>query len=270
MRCETATPRAARRSRRFLAAKDFRDEVRYKTLDWPGKTTRLERDSMTDVCQRPTAAQPAIAELYHENSKLFAAMVDELTANRIEVEGIRAAAAAQRSRAMDAGGWAVAPLPEPAMKMLDSAFKCTPTALLFTSDIRVLVSESLAIFDPVESRAYSLKNITEADVKVLERAVTLLANSATPVFDGALIFLVSSFARNQMLYGARGYRRALTDAGELIGHIQNRAADAGFGFTIWREFADRPIDALVEADGIEEGTIAIIELRQGGAHGDDS
>ena len=63
---------ARRRTRRSLSANDFLAEVRNLSLDWPGKTVRLERNSLHDHWQQPASSQPAIAELYHENSKLFA------------------------------------------------------------------------------------------------------------------------------------------------------------------------------------------------------
>src|SRR5438034_3819165 len=60
-------------------------------LDWPGKTVRLERNSLLDHQQRPVSPNVSVAELYHENSKLYPNMLGELAAARVKVKELRQA-----------------------------------------------------------------------------------------------------------------------------------------------------------------------------------
>ncbi len=78
-----------RRSQEPPNAKKLMDQVVFSALDWPGKTVRLERNSLEDYCQRPSSSRLSIAELYHENSKLFPAMVAELAAATLDSDGVR-------------------------------------------------------------------------------------------------------------------------------------------------------------------------------------
>src|SRR5580765_6119837 len=78
-----------RRTNESFTPRNFIDEVVYASLDWPGKTVRLERDTLGDYCQRPASPQISIAELYHENSKLFPQLVGELAATRVDVDEVR-------------------------------------------------------------------------------------------------------------------------------------------------------------------------------------
>jgi hypothetical protein len=55
----------------------------------------------------------------------------------------------------------------------------------------------------------------------------------------------------------------------LIERMLGRVAAAGCQAKLWLEFADRRIDDFVEADGIEEATIAVLEMRLG-ENADDS
>jgi hypothetical protein len=252
---------AIRRSQRSLSAKDFLAEARGLSLEWPGKTVRLERNSLHDHWQQPASSQPAIAELYHENSKLFPGLARELLASRTDVLELRKTVATQRSDALRDGGSPKVELPPQAGRLLDTALSGLPEAAFFAFDLRVAAGTTLAVFDPLRKAAYGLKTIAPEDLAATHAALALIGQRSAPEPDGMLIFLVASFARNQMLYGPRGYRRTLIEGGQLVEHMLSHAAASGHQARLWLEFADRRIDDFVQADGLEEATIAVLEMR---------
>src|SRR5215210_4865347 len=80
MRLRTDTP---------LSTQKLLEEVLYQPLRWPWKTLRLGRNSLDDYHGRSTSQQAPIAELWHENSKLWPRRFRELTASRIDVPRFR-------------------------------------------------------------------------------------------------------------------------------------------------------------------------------------
>jgi hypothetical protein len=254
-----ATVSARRRTLLPLTADDFLAEVRQLTVDWPGKTVRIERNSMRDHWQLPASSQPAIAELYHENSKLFGGMVEDLAASRTDVETLRSVVTTQRSRAMHEGGWPVVELPARLRQALATMLDGVPQPLLFAFDLRVVADGVLAVYDPIRKTAYGVKKVTPSELAAGRDALALLGPNAS-VDAGAMLFLVASFARNQMLFGPRGYRRTLVEAGRLVEQMLQGAA-AACDCKLWLEYADRRIDDLAEADGVEEATVAVIEMK---------
>ena len=256
---EAALP-ARPRSHRPGSADEFLAEVRDLTIDWPGKTVRLERDSLDDHWQLPVSPQPAIAELYHENSKLYPGIAASLAAGRTDVHGLKTSVTAKRSVALAVPGWRVVEPPPAIRRAAEAVLADLPASILYAFETRLLWSETLAIFDPVRKAAYSLKSVTPKELEATAEALGLLGERPARKPGSALLFLVASFARNQMLYGARGYRRTLLEGGRIVEHMLGRAAASGVAGRVWLEFTDRLIDELVEADGIEESTIAVIEI----------
>jgi hypothetical protein len=253
--------RASCRTQAVLTARDFLKEVGRLSLDWPGKTVRLERDSLYDHWQRPVSHQPSIAELYHENSKLFDAVVGELVASRTNVEELRRTVAEQRSGAMRERGGTSVELPSAIGELLVDASSGLESAL-FAVEIRVLIGANLAIFDPVRKAAYAMKVLAPAELSAVDTSLTLMGTAPSHGPGRTLFFVTASLARNQILFGPRGYRRSLLEAGQVCQRLLDHIAASGLAATVWFEFADRPIDAAVEVDGIEEATIAVIEARE--------
>jgi hypothetical protein len=188
-------------------------------------------------------------------------VVGELLASRTDVAQLRDVVTAQRSQALHDGSWPPVELPRQVGAMLDKALEGLPGSALFAFDLRIAVGTTLAVFDPVRKAAYGLKTIAPAELGAVHDALALIDRKSAPSLDGILLFLVASFARNQMLYGPRGYRRTLIEGGRLIEHMLSRAAASGYASNVWLEFADRHIDDFVEADGIEEATIAVLDMR---------
>jgi hypothetical protein len=170
---------------------------------------------------------------------------------------------------MHRGNWPSIELPGEVRQFLEAALERVQKSALFAFAVRVLVGATLVDFDPVGKIGYAVKKVTPAELMTMQDALALIGTRPSNQPNGMLLFLVASFARNQMLYGTRGYRRTLVEAGGLIEHILQQAKASNSQSTLWLEFVDRRIDAFAEADGIEEGTAAVMEMRWD-AHAHDS
>jgi hypothetical protein len=239
---------------------EFLAEVRDLSIDWPGKSVRLQRDSLSDHWQLPVSPQPAIAELYHENSKLFAGIAASLAAGRTDVPGLRTSVMAKRSAALATSDWRAIEPPAAIRRAVEAALAGLPDSTLYAFELRLLWETTLAIFEPLRKAVYHLDGVAQDELDKMADALGLLGERPSRAPDSVLLFVVASFARNQILYGARGYRRTLVEGGRIAEHLLGRAAAAGLVGRLWLEFGDRRIDDLVEVDGIEEGTIAVIEI----------
>src|SRR5688572_19005818 len=77
------------RHARPLDALRIFERVKYSSVDWPLKTIRLEPDTLEEYNQRMVTPRLFVAELYHENSKLFGGMVDRLVATGLDTDDVR-------------------------------------------------------------------------------------------------------------------------------------------------------------------------------------
>src|SRR5207244_1925091 len=75
----------------------FMSKVLNMPLDWPWKRVELGHLSHHRYRQRPLSRNVAIAELYHENSKLYAERLPELAAGLIDPEALRSEFVRRRS-----------------------------------------------------------------------------------------------------------------------------------------------------------------------------
>jgi len=262
MKFTEATLPARRRTQRPLSGTAFLEEVRNLSIDWHGKTVRLERNSLLDYWQQ-SASTATISELYHENSKLFESLTGELLASRTNVRQLTEVVAARRASALSNGSYLLFDPPQQLRQLLEAGLSGLPSSALFAFDVRIAAGTTLAIYEPMRKVAYVLKTIAPPEFVAVHRALAIIGQKPSPSPGGILLFLVASFARNQTLYGSRGYRRTLMEGGRLIEHMLSRATEFGLASDLWFEFADRHIDDFVEADGIEEATIAVLEIRCG-------
>lgn len=222
-----------RRTDERLTATKLIDEVTYSSLDWPGKTVRLERDSLSSYCQRSASHQPSIAELYHENSKIYGAMANELAANRVDVQAVRAEFLKRRHAQLSA-------LPTTQLDwapLLDQVRRTASRELFYALELRILTGDSMLVFNPLSGDLHKAKHFKSQGPSIRRMVI------------------VASFARNDILFGPRGYRRTLIEAGQLIAAILEIT-----GGSCRLEFEDRALDRMIEADGVEESAIAVIDL----------
>jgi hypothetical protein len=247
-----------RRTRERLSTQKMFDEVVFSSIDWPWKTVRLERDTLQDYCQRPASAIISVAELYHENSKLFPQRVPELAVTRVESDKVRRQFLQRRSStAADAPAVNLAP---ECRRMLSAVTQQIPTDLFYAIELRLAAGDMLLFHEPISDKLQLLKRISADEQTRLRNALRLLAPSGEREHTGPVLLVVGNFARNDLLFGSRGYRRTLIDAGRVTEGVLGIARQAGRAARVKTEFTDRDVDVLVEADGVEEGVVIAIEL----------
>jgi hypothetical protein len=240
---------------------EFFESVIYASLPWPWKTTWLERDSARDLTARPASAQVAIAELYHENSKLFPQTMSDLTSTRVDVADVRRLFVRRRAAALAEA--AEQPVPSPVRDLFTSIAQSVEPDLFYAIELRLALRGVLVLHEPAGDTLIACKLLTEHDFRILEAA---LAPSRTEARWEAIVFVLASFARNELLFGSRGYRHTLIEAGRVIQEVLDQGNRRGVAVTVLSDFFDRDVDALLEADGVEEGVLAVLEL---GGLGDD-
>lgn len=234
----------------------------YTPLSWPGKEVRLERNSLLDYHQRSTSANISVAELYHENSKLFPQMLSELTASFADVESFRREFLRRRAAVQHACP-AVLDLGRRQRELLAAIATSTEAELLYGIELRVMAGEMVATYEPVSDRIKVVKQLSAKDINMLRTALRLFSAPEEPPYNGPLLFILGCFARNDILFGPRGYRRTLVEAGQVAQEVLRQAKQLGIATRLRYDFTDRDVDSVLEADGVEQGTLIVVELDGG-------
>lgn len=243
-----------------LSASQVIERVAYGALDWPSKTVRLQRDSLNDYCQRVTAAQPSLAELYHEHSKLFPSMRQELLAARSDPASLRREFLRRRGVAVSRH-WRVQQDKEMGGLLTATANGCG-AELFYAIELRILSGDSILLHEPISDLTYLMKTLTSGEVHTVRQAIDSGLDGARTAPASAILFVMGSFARNDLLYGVRGYRRTLVEAGRVCQEVVRSAGRCGLHARVRTEFFDRTVDGILEADGTEEGALVAIELER--------
>ena len=237
------------------------ERILYRPVDWPGKTTRLDRDSVDALVGRPTSGQPSPAEVYHENSKLFPHMIDSLLAANTDAEQVRKAFVLRRAAALPGGpADPTDRLIEPVTSVLAAACGSGPPTVFYAVDIRVLAGDVLVAYEPLTGRVDRIRSVAPSESDALPSALDLACNSGGPTGAGTLVFLVGSMARDAVLFGERGYRHTLSAAGRVAERLSTAARSLQVSCREWWDFVDRQVDSFLEADGVEEATVAVMEI----------
>lgn len=242
---------------RKLSPQELLRDVCDFRLDWPGKTVRLERNSVLDYRQRSASAQMSVAELYHENSKLFPNMVGELAARRVDVEEFRREFIKRRAALPPIS--AQANINALSRSLLTAVSASVHAELFYALELRVAAENLLTVHEPKTDTLQVIKKLSPEDLLVLKGALQV-ANNLQFAAPSSMLFLVASFARNDVLFGPRGYRRTLLEAGQVAAGLLAEAERIGISAQPVFEFVDREIDVVMEADGIEEGVVSAIVL----------
>ena len=251
----------AQKLRPSLSIQQLFNQVLNTPLYWPGKTVRLERNSLLDYCQRSTSAHISVAELYHENSKLFPQMLSELTGSLIQVDEFRREFLRRRAMVIQASGIAGLSLCRwRHRELLTTVVKSTALELFYVVELRLVIGDLLATREPISDTLSVVKHLSAYDIAGMGRALQLMATADVPFHNGPLLFILGSFARNDLMFGPRGYRRTLLEAGQVAQEISRQAKQLGVAARLFYEFIDRDVDAVMEADGVEQGTLMAFEL----------
>ena len=230
----------------------------YGALDWPGKTLRLDADSLDRYQQRPLSAAISVGELYHENSKLIPEragerLSDGLDAREFKLSLIRAASAAAGAAAPTRA----VPVPEELGAVLGRYSASLPEELRYAVEIRPLVGNRVTVHEPSTNGCRALRLLSRPQLEELESGV----HASQPRADSPmLIFVIGLFARNAILYGERGYRSTLLESGATVYAIAAAAAGLDIPTQVITEFQDHRVDSILDLDGTEVGTLAVVCL----------
>jgi hypothetical protein len=250
---------AIRRNRIRYTADQVLNAVLFGSLAWPGRTVRLERDSLLDYRNRPTSGQVSVAELYHENSKLSPELLPALALSVVDPgelrrEFLRRRRAFARLAAGDQLGgmerWSelLGPVAERSLEQF------------YAIEIRVADGCAVASYEPAGNAFRLVKNLDDREREQLDTAVSLVDTDEGVPRPAPLLFVLACFPRNEIIFGQRGYRRTLLEAGQVTQEVVSSAVERGRTAHIHYEFADRDVDRIMEVDGVEHSTVIAIAI----------
>ena len=225
---------------------------------WPGRTIRLQRDSLLDYHGRVASTQVSVAELYHENSKLSAEHRLELATTAVDVRQFRQEFLRRRAavaRAANAEGFDGADFWH---GLLGEAFASIPE-FCYALEVRLVAAHSMYVYEPAAATFDLVKRFTDEEKERLVTAVALLEPASTDPA-ASFVLLLGCFPRNEVLFGVRGYRRTLIEAGRATNEIVRQADVSGRRAVVRYEFGDREVDLLMEADGVEQSVVVVVQL----------
>ena len=232
------------------------EQLQYSPIDWPWKTTRLRRDPVQDVRQRMSSAHPTAAETYHHNSALFPARLNELPAMWLDASDVRREFLHRQVEA-------VPPTPNDqiarfplARAVLDRAVSADGAQLCYAFDLRLSDDTGVARFEPRTGRMEALRGVTPQETREVAAALAPFTSSTTTPVER--LFVIACFPRNEVLYGARGYRRTLMETGHVVDGIVEESRRQGIAVQVDLDFFDSVVNAFVDADGVEEATLAVL------------
>jgi SagB-type dehydrogenase family enzyme len=127
---------------------------------------------------------------------------------------------------------------------------------LYVVALRVVgIQPALYHFDPLRDVLTRLREVpSSVEIAALSPCPELLLPSA------ALLVVTASFYRSRFKYGQRGYRFALFEAGHVVQNIVLAAAALDLPALPFGGFYDRRVDALLDADGLEEASTYMLVL----------
>lgn len=236
------------------------ERLTFGSLDWPGKTTRLDPDSVDAYLQRASTAGSSLAELYHVNTGLTRAAVPRLLAAQTDPV-VLCRAVVRRTAATS---WEASEDANPVPAWLEQLTGALVEALVledfFAVEVRLLLEGGLHMLEPVARRWQLLGEPAPADLALARAAIRLLPSAGELSEADAVLVLVGRFGRYDALYGTRGYRRTLVEAGRIAQAILTAARQYRVGARAVTEFADVELNAVALADGVEEACLVAIEL----------
>jgi hypothetical protein len=249
-----------RRSDTLLNSEKFFREVFLAPLDWPGRTIHLEKNSTHEYRHRSLSPKISMAELYHENSKLFPEMLHTLTASELNPYEFRQEFIRRRSNTVRNAGTSMLDLDLSWRGLLSQVAK-TSLSEFYAIELCVVSADMMAIHEPLSDILQVVKQLSIGDLESIHRAVRLTSPFNIPPHTGPYLFIVGNFARNEIFLGQRGYRHTLLEAGQIAQAVMSSATH--LGLTLWPiyEFADRDLDMALDIDGVEESTLIAFELR---------
>lgn len=249
----------ARRSRPQYTADQVLNLALSTPLLWPGRTIRLERDSLFDYRGRPASSQISVAELYHENSKLGHELLSQLTVTATDFEEFRKEFLRRRAAVARTSG--VENFPDIVFwRHLLGLVSEGVLELFYAIDLRLVVAGFVLAYEPAAGVFQRVKDLNAVEMEELTAALGLLDSVAPASDTQAFMLLVACFPRNEIFFGEHGYRRTLIEAGQIAERIRERSDCVDRTCVVRKEFSNRDVDLIMEVDGIEQSVVVSLEL----------
>jgi hypothetical protein len=237
-------------------------------------SVELPRTAMGDFLHRLARPTPHVAELFHENSKLVAAATLTVpgdgaklaearawyfaTAYAVHEDEVEPREAHQFRSTLEEAPERMRPLLAPFMAPGPAA------DLLYAVDLLALWDGRLHRLVATTPRLWVERSFGEEELARLRAAAVGVPAARLERLRHFLV-LVACPWRQMMLYGPRGYRHTLLDAGRVLAQLERAAAEHGVPLTVVRDFYDARVDRLLLADGVERSAVVLVGLGGGGA-----
>lgn len=249
----------ARRNNRLTSVQAFLEEAAATPVNWPAKQVNLEYDSLSAWRQRPMTGALSVAELYHENSKVSRGLIERCRAATVDVLQFRREFICRRARVTERSGLTAHEVSSPVRALFERA-RLSGSIDTYAIEVGVVERDVFATLEPEKGELRPAKRLAQAELGKLEKSVRLLVPPGAPPFSGTCIVLIGCFVRNEILFGLRGYRHTLMEAGRISQRLLDAAVQLQLPLRPIQDFADREVDALLELDGTERSAILIFEL----------
>jgi hypothetical protein len=224
-------------------------------LQWPGRTTRHAVDSLQDYRNRSSSPQPSLAEVYHENSKLGPENLTTIAWTAVDVMELREEYLRRRLARPSVTG---APAEIGACSHVARAAFSSEPELFFAVELLALAREAVHVYEP-QLGFIRVSALNADETRAAVEAARLLEDTPREA-PSAMLVLLGCFPRNEILLGVRGYRRTLLEAGRLAQTLAAAAGVFDVGVRLHLEFDDREMDGIVGVDGVEQGSLVVVEL----------
>jgi hypothetical protein len=224
-------------------------------VELPSKTIRLRRNSILDQKQRQYSADISPAELYHENSKYFPGIEREVLCYDVDIAAVCGEIARKRMLAISRANCRPLELPAAWQNLLNLVGNVAGIECYFSSEVRIIYDGNVGVFNPLDQSVgiYRGGDSIEFEQLLPGAGVTHGVFGLNP-----MALIVGNFARSEVLFGRRGYRQALLQAGQLSEQFLRTAHNSGVQLKRYFEFMDREADRIVGCDGIEESVLSIL------------
>ncbi len=252
-----------------LAVARFRAMIEETFFPTPNSID-LVRTAQTDFNHRVGAAQPQIAELFQENTKLIPFATLQVPSNLSDFyEAQRwffTTPYRMREGDIEPGQEQVVyHTPDtihPGLAELLRPFSSANplTEQLFAVDLFVLYGDQVLRQVPNYERLWIERRLHQQEQQFFRSA---LLNVSREVYQDTQVFLVLAGAawRYMMFFGPRGYRRMLYDAGSVATSLQQRAQDLNLNPSICFDFYDTRVNQMLMLDGTERSALIIMPLQ---------
>lgn len=133
------------------------------------------------------------------------------------------------------------------------------SGVLYASDIVVVWQGHTWLLPASSDRLVRMRRLSEEQLNRLHAAVP---NDKRAAFDEAMAIVSVTTVpwRIEIMQGPRGYRVALQQSGLLLAATMQILSRAGGAPIVATEFADVPVDDVLDQDGVERFTTALIAV----------